>query len=236
MKSIRHLAAGAIIFTLAACSTMQFQKLDQKVFYKRDLAIKVNGKKYDGVVVIPEAPKYEIELESPGNIDMILWKSCAREDSGSPKRPGFFIFKGEKTVKYTYEPLKGVEDTGTCPLRIDAYDAKNNQHAWAFLLFEHPDEFAVPFEFDCNGRRVPFSGVGACQHKAGLIARAQFFEAVMFATPKPEGCPMPKKVGQYLYKWEMGIKECLYHFKTKNGDYGKFTGIGYQGVLVRGGI
>lgn len=236
MKLLTFIMVGAIGLALAGCASTQFQKLERDVLYKKDLAITVNGQSYDGVVVIPEARIYEIEIESPSNIDMILWRSCAREDTGTPKKPSFFIFKGPKQVKYTYEPRQGLEDTGTCPLRVDAFEAKNNQHAWAFLIFERPREFKVPFQFDCNGRAVDFKGVGACQHKAGLIARVQFQEPIMFATPKPNKCPMPKKVGQYLYKWEMGVGECLYTFRTANKKYGKFIAIGYQGILIRGGI
>lgn len=235
MKSIRQiLLAGVALLTLANCASTEFQKLERNVFYKRDLGLSINGNKYEGVVVLPEAKKYEIELDSPGNIDLIIWRSCAREHTGSPKKPGFFIFKGAKQVKYTYEPLAGVEDIGTCPLVIDAFDAKDNQHAWAFLMFER-EEFKIPFELDCNGKREPFTGVGRCQNKAGLVTRAQFFEAIMFATPET-GCAKPKKVGQYLYKWNMSKNECLYHFKTRSADYGKFITIGYEGVLVRGGV
>lgn len=186
-------------------------------------------------MTIPKADSYNIKLESAGNMDMVLWRSCAREDSGSQKKPGFFIFSGNNKTEYVYNPLPGLEDTGTCPLRIDVYEVEKGQHSWAFLEFEHPD-YLLPFDLDCNGRKKTFSGVGTCQQKAGLLARVHFDEPIMFAPPEPDKCPTPKRIEKGVYKWEVGTGECLYHFKTSAGLLGKFISIGYQGVLIRGGV
>ena len=219
---------------LTSCSTTAFQRLDTAVFYKRDIQIEVNGKKYEGVTVIPQAKSYKIKLESEGDMDMLLWRSCAREDSGSHKRPGNFLFPKPNIVEYQYDPLPGLEDQHTCPLRIDSYQVKNGQHSWAFLTFEHT-QYQVKFTLDCNGRPIRYNGVGACQQKQGLLARVHFPLPTMIAPPS-DGCPMPENLGNYTYKWEVGAGECLYHFKTNDGKLGKFITIGYSGVLVRGGV
>lgn len=235
------MAAGVLFLSsLVACSTTQYQKLEKDTFYRRDLSITVNKKSFVGVVVIPKAESYAIDIKAVSDIDMALWRSCAREDSGNPEKPGWFIFKGSKDFNYQYTPNPGLEDTGTCPLRIDTFEKKNNQHAWAFLEFEHPD-YVVSFEADCNGRRQTFNGVGACQHKAGLITRIHSDVELMFAPADPKSCPEVRrdatvKSGKYVYRWEMGVGECLYHFKDVRNRRGKHIGIGYQGVLVRGGV
>jgi hypothetical protein len=238
MRLLNCFIAGVISITLASCASTQFQQLEKDVFYKRDLGVRVNGVLYEGVVTIPESTTaYEMELVAPADIDMVLWRSCAREDSGSPNKPGLFKFLSSKEVKYTYTPNPGQENKDTCPLRIDAYDAKNNQHSWAFLSFERK-EFKLEFELDCNARRQSFNGVGSCQHKSDLPMRAHFGEEVRFAPPKPAGCAVPKKVpGEFgVWTWPMTTGECVYKAENRDGEKARFIGIGYQGVLIRGGV
>lgn len=224
-----------VALLLVGCASTEFQKLDEKLFYKRDIAVTINGHVYDGVVTVPRAPEYRMKIEAPGDMDMVLFKSCAREDSGTVAKPGFFKFSSKRVIEYTYRPLEGLEDAMTCPLVIEAYDAKNNQHSWAFIDFLHPN-YQVPFALDCNGRRSePNEGVGICQQKMGLIAMARFGEPIRFATPHGD-CPTPKKVGDYTYRWEVGRGECLYNFDTKDGRVGKMTIIGYEGILLRNGV
>ena len=237
MQSLKFLLASMAVVMLASCASTQFQKLEKDVFYKRDLGVRVNGQSFEGVVTIPEKGFYEIELEAPADIDMVLWRSCAREDTGSPKKPGLFKFLNSKTVEYFYTPNPGQENLDVCPLRIDAYDAKNNQHSWAFLSFERK-EFKLEFELDCNARRSSYRGVGSCQHKTGLPMRAHFGEEVRFAPPKPDGCPMPEPVPNEfgVWTWPMATGECLYKAETRDGKKARFIGIGYEGVLIRGGV
>jgi len=233
--AIYMLAGIAVAILASSCSTTQFQELDKRVFYKRDLTISVNGKSYEGVVTVPRETSYKIQIESEANVDMIIWRGCAREDSGTPKKPGLFNFLSQRKIYYTYTPQPGLEDLGTCPFRLEAYDSTKNQHGWAFLEFEHPN-YKVKFELDCNGRRAAFDGVGTCQQKAGLLMRAHFGERIDFAKPMPEGCPMPRYDVEGLYEWEAGPGECIYHFQNEKYELGKFIVIGYQGILIRGGV
>lgn len=227
---IRVVAGGIACLLLATCSSTP-QILDPEIFYKRDIRIEVNEKEYEGVTTVPNAPDYKLKLKPRGDMDLIIIRTCAREDSAEEQSSGFFIFKGDE-FEYHYIPNPGLEDVGVCPLRVDVYDSGEGKHSWALLDFEHPD-YEVPFEVDCNGRRRLFSGVGVCQARNGLIQRFHFKEPIRFATPLPSGCPMPEKKSNYVYDFKIALEECLYHFDTKGGRLGRLTTIGYEGILVR---
>ncbi len=220
---------GLLVFisVLAGCSTTN-QILDTNLFYKRDIGIEVNGKQYEGVVVIPKAPKYNLVLKAKGKLDLVLIRSCHREFSGEKLSSGWL---GNNSFKYEYVPTPGIEDTRTCPLRVEVYEAEKGRNSWALLDFESPD-YVVPYWLQCNGSVTRPSGVGVCQTKAGLAQRVRFDEPIRFAPPEPVGCALPmKKDGAYEFLATTG--ECLYHFDTQDGRKGRLIVIGYQGVLVR---
>ena len=224
--------AVCLAFLSSACSTFT-QPLDPKLFYKRDIQIEVNGKGYEGVVTIPKASAYQITLRPKGKMDLVLVKSCHREDSAEKSNNGgFFIFKGKNEFQYKYKPRQGLEDRRTCPLTVDVYEAEKGRHSWAFLEFEHSD-YALQFKVDCNGHTAVANGVYACQAKNGLVQRVSFPEPVMFWPVKPESCAKPEKKGNWFYEIALSTGECLYHFDTQSGVMGKLITIGYQGVLIR---
>lgn len=232
-----HVAKAVGVFvavTLAACSSVH-QKLDPKLFYKRDIKIEVNGRGYEGVVTIPKSREYRIKMSPKGEMDLVLIRSCAREDSAEKQggESGFFIWSSRKTFEYLYRPNRGLEDEGVCPLRVDVYESEKGRHSWALLDFEHPD-YKLEFQTDCNGRREHHNGVAVCQARKGLIQRLHFPEPVRFSAPLPENCPKPKRKGIYFYEFPLELGECLYHFDTKSGKMGRLTTVGYEGILIRG--
>lgn len=220
----------SVVFIVAVgCSTVT-QQLDPNVFYRRDIGIEINGKTYDGVVVVPKAAQYEIVINPKGDIDSLLLRTCHREFAGEKLSPGWF---GSNKFRYTYVPVPDLEDRGACPMRVDSYEAKPGRHSWAFLDFTHPD-YQLKATLICNGVISRMNGVGVCQAKHHTIQRLEFNEAVQFAPPKPVLCDMPHKAKDGAYEWEASAGECMYHIRNAAGDTARLTVVGYDGVLIRG--
>ncbi len=222
---------GFYFVLLSACS--QYQTLEQDVFYKRDIGIEVNGEAYEGVVTIPRAKKYEITLAPKGDVDMMLLRTCHREFTAEKQTKSFlFIPLGKNKYQYLYEPIPGLEDGRTCPMRIDVYESSKGRHSWAFVDFTHPD-YQLKFESACNGVVGLHTGVGVCQAKKETVQRFRFSEPVQFAPPRPAGCAFPNYKATGEYEIEATLGECLYHVRNSRNDMARITLISYSGVLVR---
>lgn len=226
-KKSATIAVLLLSTVLVACSSVQ-QQLDPKVFYKRDIQIDINGSTFEGVTVVPYASKYDLVLTAKGDLDLILLRSCHREFTGEKLSSGWF---SKNKFKYTYVPVLGLEDDRVCPLRIDAYESAKGRHSWAFIDFTNP-KYQLRYELSCNGSVGLAIGVGVCQAKKGTAQRVRFWEPVRFAAPKPDGCAVPVKNGDW-YEIDASLGECLYHFDSKDGKIGRLTQVGYEGVLVR---
>lgn len=204
------------------------QVLDPTTFYKRDLALSINGIEHVGVGVVKAAGNYEIIVKPRSEIALLLIRSCHREDAFEKISPGWF---GNNQFKYQYKPEPGLEIGRVCPLRIDTYDSKQGQNSWAFVEIEDA-QYRLPFRVTCNGSDSAFTGVGTCQSKRALVQKIQFNEPVRFAPPLPDNCAKPKKVGD-AYEVEASLGECLYIFDSQDGKLGRLVLIGYDGILVR---
>lgn len=219
-----------LLVALVRCSSVQ-QSLDTAVFYKRDILLEINGKSYVGVTVVPKSQSYDIKLIPPGEIDLMLLRSCHREFSVEKADTGWSLFGNKKkSYVYKYTPIHGLEDNRVCPLRIDIYESEKGRQSWALLDFESPD-YTVDAEITCNGETKSMRGVGVCQSKEQTIQRIKFQEPVRFA-PTPVMCNAPKKVGD-LYEIKTAVGECLFTFDTRDGRTGRLINVGYSGVLVR---
>lgn len=231
-SAIKFKAPKAFIVVLMAsiltsCAGVD-QKLDPNVFYKRDTTLEVNGESFEGVTTVPYASSYSIVIKPRGGIDLMLIRSCHREESYEKISAGWF---GKNQFRYSYFPIRGIEDTRVCPLRVDIYDSSKSKHSWAFLDFTSP-EYRVQATMSCNGKISSLNGVGVCQAKWGLVQRLKFADRVRFAPPKPAGCSVPVKTDNG-YEIALTLGECLYQFDTEDGRMGRLTTIGYDGVLVR---
>lgn len=183
----------------------------------------VADKDYEGVTVLPRRGVYELVIKPVGKMDLLLVTTCHREESFNPKSKGFF--KQDNSFKYRYTPQKGIEDIGSCTLRMDAFDKERGQHSWFMADFEGPKE-QLKAQVTCNGEKKLYTGVSVCQSKAGLIQRIEFDEEVKYP-PDPK-CPIDGS----FYKIPLG--ECVYVFRgMKSGKIHRHTTIGYQGILVR---
>lgn len=228
-KDTTIMVGSLVALMLVSCSSVN-QTLEPGLFYKRDVGIEVNGKQYEGVVVIPKAAKYSLLLKPKGNLDLVLLRTCHREFTGEKLSSGFLGIGGGQ-FKYEYSPIEGIEDSRVCPMRVDVYESGKGRHSWAFLDFEHPN-YSIRYALSCNGSVTVPNGVGVCQTKAGLTQRIQAQEPIRFAPPMPVGCAVPMKHGD-SYEFQATLGECLYQFDTEAGKLGRLITIGYEGVLVR---
>lgn len=222
-----------ILFLLAGCSGA-VQKLDPSIFYKRDIRVEVNGKAYEGVVTVPRSSSYNVTLKPQGNLDMVLVKSCHREDTAQKSTSGgFFNFKSKTEFSYAYEPRPGLENGElACPLTVDVYEVAKGRHSWAFIDFEHPS-YSLPFQVDCNGHTSQATGVFVCQAKKGLVQRVSSPVALSWYPAEPAACAKPMRVSNYQYEIALSGDICVYMFDAKDGRRGRLTTIGYSGVLLR---
>lgn len=227
---------------LTACSTTP-QVLDAKIFYRRDLPVTVvyetkvshpetiptsGSNHFEGSGVLNNATRYTFIISPKGNakMDLLAITTCHREFSGEKLSPGFF---GKNRYKYEYTPVKGVEDTPQCLIRMNVLDANTGKHAWA--LFDVQDrETLLPAEVTCNGETVQSNGVSLCQSRSGLVQRITFAEEVDFV---PSKCPIDAPKGRVL-ELKMPMGECVFAFKGKDsGRIHRLTTVGYEGLLIR---
>lgn len=228
-KLLETWAIFMVSMALVSCASVN-QKLDSELFYKRDIQLDINGISYSGVTVIPSQESYDITITPPGNLDLAIFDSCHRSYTIEKADSGWKPFGGKKKFTYKYIPVKGIEDTRVCPLRISTFDSSKGLHAWSFLDFES-DTYKLPFKLQCDGAESDFMGVGVCQAKSPTVQRVKFNEPVMFAPIQP-GCSVPERKGG-AYEIQTAVGECLYSFTSRDGLVGRFTLIGFSGVLVR---
>lgn len=228
VTSCRIGSALALMLLVSGCASVS-QQLDPGLFYKRDVTVGINGDEYEGVVTVPYAKSYQFTLQPRGEIDLMLIRTCHRTYSVEKVSSGWF---GKNKFAYSYTPIPGIEDTRTCPIRLDAYESsKEGRHSWALVDFENP-MYKVQSTLTCDGAVRRVNGVGTCQAKKETVQRLAFTEPVRFAPPKPDSCNKPIQRGSD-YEFLVSLGECLYHYDTQDGRLGRLTIVGYDGVLVR---
>jgi hypothetical protein len=216
------------LFLLLGCATVS-QPLDSRKAYRRDLPFEHAGRKFDGVGVLPRANSYDLSLKPQSDLDVLLLKSCHREIVVE-KASGGGLF-GKKSFSFQYAPVRYIEDTGICPMKIEALESGTNQYSGALIDFEGPG-FTLPYRLYCNGSYASVNGVGICQARSGTNQVLAFDEPVRFAPPQPERCALPKLIDGH-YELAIVSGECAYMFDTKAGKIGRLTTSGYDDVVLR---
>jgi len=236
----RFVVFGMMIigFALAmtACQTAQgivTAAAGNQTSYKYDMSGTINGTKFNGVGVIPASPKYEMSIESQVDVDLLTVTSCHREFSvESAISVGWF--KQKRGYTYEYNPSQGLEDVGSCLVRIGSYNKADAQNAWAIVDFETPDA-TLPAESLCNGSDDKTNGVSICQSREGLIQVIKFDTPVRVSDKIPDGCkPSSDDLMTWTYRAYAG--ECVVAFQEISGLHRvhRHTTIGYNQIQVRG--
>ena len=224
---------------MIGCAT--YQPMEPGVFYKRDMKFAVDGiGEFEGVQVLPKRMSYKFEIEPKNDSpDLLIVRSCHREDSFEKNQSGFSFFKKkDKKYLYEYEPVPDVEVGRVCPLRGDSLHMVDNNsvHSWFFVDFESQDDgYTIIGELVCNAERETIQGVAVCQARTGLVQTIQFREKIRWATPKPDGCNEWVHKGYNRYEVVMNKGECLYHAYNINKELFRITTIGFEGINLRQG-
>ena len=228
----------AMLVTFLSCSSVQ-PPFDpdavKKGLYRRDITITGSGYQGQGVVVLPKQNKYQLELKAVGNFDLLTFTTCHREitekDAGYK---GKFLGYGKdkKLAKMEYEPAKGIEDSGSCPIDIGGYEKKDGRHSWGAILIEN-EASKLPSVVKCNGRETQYRGVSACQSRIGLLQRIEFLIEVEYDLDtkcKYENIKFDGKVFEYA----MPQGECLIYFMEKTGEkrVSEHYDYGYSKIII----
>lgn len=216
VKIICILQSALLLF--GGCSSVT-PELDPKVYYMRDVKLKVGERKSLGVITAAHAYRHKIEYEFPGEGDLVTFTTCHQERVKE---------KIDRKGHFWYVPRK-IEDLG-CPVNISAFEYEKGRHSWGFVAFEHPS-LKLKANIRCNGQNAHATGVYACQSREGLKQFIGFLEPVTQAPN--DDCPtLPG--GESQFEYNTPNRECIYVFKGKeSGELFTLYTIGYEEILVR---
>lgn len=216
---------------LAACISVP-QKLDPKVFYKRDMQLKVNGHQGEGVVVAPHAAQYQVAVEAAGSLDLFTFTTCHREQTKeNAGERGWFSDRTKR--EFTFMPTTLESNEFSCPAQLGGYERKKGRHSWGFIEFESP-KLTLPALVNCNGSSHNARGVSVCQSKIGLIQEIVFSEPVLWS--ENNSCLKLESKDSKTFRFKMPKGSCVFRFLAKDGDKEKWhrlTTIGYEKILIR---
>lgn len=206
---------------VASCSSVN-QELDPKVFYVRDLAVKVNGVWTKGMTVVPKKSFYKLKIKSPGKMDLLLLESCHRQitlEGVGRKEP------------YTYIPIKGIEDQPNCSqLKISSFErGKKGRHAEAVIIIEN-EKFALPARVKCNGKENIYNGTSSCHARQHLYQVVEFDVPVKIYETK---CSMESPNNVSRIRFPIHSRDCRFIFKDKKNRKHIMYTSGYEEVLIR---
>lgn len=202
--------------------------------YKYDMTGTVNGTPFDGIGVIPYADKYQIQLVSRVDVDLLTITSCHR-DFAAESVIDVNWFHSKRGYNYAYEPSAGIENSGSCLVRIGTYNRDKGQNSWGIIDFETP-ESTLPATNYCNGSTQQTNGVSICQSKVGLVQRITFDVPVRTAASALEPKCHFISQDQKTWEYELPAGECVISFHEIDPPYRthRHSTIAYTDILIRG--
>ena len=203
------------------CSTAQ-QQLDPKVYYQNTLEVKVNGTKYQGWGVIPKAEGYNIKIKRSRGKKLSFFKisSCHREISSFDEGSSW-----ERAITIQ----DGIENTGSCLWRVEAFDKKGKHE---FAVFDiHTDQEKLIGLLRCNGEMYA-STVTMCETRQGLITSIKFDRPVRMVKPKRKECELKVEGKFQELKFKIRNRECVYAFISDDDKLHRLTTVGYESILI----
>lgn len=204
---------------------------------KFDMYGTINGEAFNGVGVIPAATSYDMVISSRSDINMLTVQTCHRNFLADDVITQGWI-KKNKTYEYKWTPAPGIEDDGSCIIRIGSYNKSvGGTNAWAVIDIQTPD-MTLPAMNECDGVQTQTQGVSMCQTLKGLIERLTFAVPVKIDTAAiPAGCAGTLSANGMVWEYQMGQGECVVIFDTIEAPHvmHRHTTEGYNNVIYRGG-
>ncbi len=215
---------------IAGCTSVP-QELDPEIFYKRDMGIEVNGKRGEGVLVVPRASRYKFDIRAKGKLDLFTFTTCHREQT-KEKAGERGWFSDKKHRELTFLPAALEKERFSCPVQLGGYEAIKGRHSWGLVEFEHPS-LTLPAVVSCNGVVRQARGVSVCQSKAGLLMEIVFRKKVLY--PKENTCVKLTSKDGLKFRFALPKKQCSFRFVTERGELEmhRLTTVGYEKILIR---
>lgn len=229
MKHLFLIMGLGLCLGFFSCASMVNQDLDPDTIYRRDIVVTINGEKFVGTGVPKKADKYEMEIKAKGVINMMTISTCHREVQMEYPDPSWFQ-KGN-VQKWTYVPVKGIEDVKGCMMEIGSFEKGKGRHGWAAIDFLNGFE-SVPATLQCDGVTRSVGPVSICQAKEGLVQKI-IFDRRMKVAPDRDECKVLRTIDEKTYTFQMPSEECTYYFGDIEGKFHRLTLIGYKSILVR---
>lgn len=210
-----------IFSVLSSCSSIH-QELDPKVFYQRDLSIKVNGTWTKRMSVIPYKKSYYFKVKSPGQMDLLIMETCHRstdvEEVG--RRHGF-----------NYDPIENIETKPSCAtIKFSSFEkSKKGRHAEGYLVVANP-YFKLESTVKCNGKKENFKGTSVCHAKESLYQEISFKEDVREIE---SSCKLNSQNKNNVYRFKMPNRDCRFLFISKNNEKHILYTSGYEEIILR---
>jgi len=216
---MKFLALIVMLFTVS-CQTFE-ENADPHEIIRRDMQLSVDGFTHRGIAVLPRQNIYAIEGVANSKTKLIRVTSCHRDLTIEPSR----------SFQFTYEPMRGIEDTGLCPLTIAAFSA-NGYHSFAFLDFKGVETLRAISR--CNGKAEDAVGVALCQSRTGLLQQVVF--EVPVSMTFNDRCREPTTEDKLTWTYGITRESCVYSFRELKGDQlFRLVTLGYDNVILRSG-
>lgn len=225
----------SLILSACASSTVNMPGSTSK--FRHTLRGDINGTEFIGTAIIPlsEDNKYLLHVTSDVDVEKIIITTCHRDWDSKTKaiqKPGFL--KPGKDFIFEYEMSHGIEDWGTCLLKIGAYNESGEPQEQALLDFETP-ESTLPAFNKCDGVAYQTNGVSICESKAGLDQEIDFDVPVWISpSTSPQCKPIQPKDGKH-WLYVLPAEECVVYFDEQAPPHRKHrhTFTGYVGIQVK---
>lgn len=228
-----------IVITMSGCtaSGVAVPASIAPTINKLDMYGTINGYAFEGVGVVPAAKNYDMRIQSDADINLLTVATCHRNFSVEDAiKTGWF--ETNRGFEYQWTPAPGIEDTGSCLMRIGSYNKSvGGQNAWAIVDL-CTNDMVLPALNECDGAQGQSHGCSICQTKNGLIERLVFDTPVKVElkdlTPN---CTGTLSADGKTWEYVMGLGECVQIFAeiAKPHRMHRHTTEGYNNILYRGG-
>lgn len=222
LLSILYILAILVIAGIfTGCSTVQ-QELDPKVYYQNTLEVEVNGTKYQGWGVIPKAKEYKVRIKRNRGKKLSFFKvsSCHRE---------FSSYDEGSRWEGRFEIQEGIEDTGSCLWRVEAFDKKGKHEFGLFDIQTESEELIGVLK--CNGE-IYANTVTMCESRQDLVQSIHFDRSVKMASNIEARCKLDAPTKFKSLKFKLRNRECVYAFISDEGKLHRLTTVGYESILI----
>lgn len=222
--SVKKLISMLAALLLGGCASVT-QTLTPGVYYKRDMAVCMDGVCGDGTLVAKAAvsgAQKNFKVITRAEMALYTFNSCHREVQANPKA---------KTVEGYFTPVAGIEDQPGCAVEFAGYD-EGGQHSWGYADFQDP-QTVLPHTLKCNGELIESKGVSICQSRKELVQQIIFPVPVVVAGIS--GCPTLAAPDRMHFEFGLGKGKCMYRFEEIAGKrQARLTTFGYESIRIGG--